>query len=259
MNSTSSRSPRCVHAGRCSQVQIGSLNDVGWVDRQEDWGMMWKPTVAKKQRIIVRLTGCQWEIFYVKKQKNKNRCTPGVKEESFKHEFNDFIPYTIMHFLTIKYIFFFGFCFFFFLPRLVPGIVAFVVIGLIPLSAPASWTHCVSFCSPQEGRTGASVFGLAMSKSALLVPTQDGCTCLSLSLFLSEKRETQPRLSAWRDCSRTQTLSCVDAGPWWLSLFSSSPELSVWDHVYQDAAVSQSCFYWYSCKVFLCSQKLHST
>ena len=76
---------------------------------------------------------------------------------------------------------------FFFLPRLVPGIVAFVVIGLIPLSAPASWTHCVSFCSPQEGRTGASVFGLAMLKSALLVPTQDGGTCLSLSLGLSEK------------------------------------------------------------------------
>lgn len=67
-----------------------------------------------------------------------------------------------------------------------PGIVAFVVIGLIPLSALASWTHCVSFCSPQEGRTGASVFGLAMSKSALLVPMQDGCTHLSpLPLYLS--------------------------------------------------------------------------
>lgn len=78
----------------------------------------------------------------------------------------------------------------FFLPRLVPGM-AFVVIGLIPLSALASWTHCVSFCSPQEGRTGASVFGLAMSKSALLVPTQDGCTCLSLSLSL---RKTWPHL-----------------------------------------------------------------
>lgn len=87
-----------------------------------------------------------------------------------------------MHFFDHKIYFLFLFLFFFFLPRLVPGIVAFVVIGLIPLSAPASWTHCVSFCSPQEGRTGASVFGLAMSKSVLLVLTQDGCTCLSFSL-----------------------------------------------------------------------------
>lgn len=80
-----------------------------------------------------------------------------------------------------------------FLPRLMPEIAAFVVVGLIPLSAPASWTHCVSFCYPQEGRTGASVFGLAMSKSALLVLSQWGYTHthihtlpLSLSSSLSE-------------------------------------------------------------------------
>lgn len=67
-----------------------------------------------------------------------------------------------------------------------PEIAAFVVIGLIPLSAPASWTHCVSFCSPQEGRTGASVFELAMSKSALLVLSQKGCAhTRSLSLPVS--------------------------------------------------------------------------
>lgn len=70
-----------------------------------------------------------------------------------------------------------------FLPRLMPEITAFVVVGLIPLSAPASWTHCGSFCYPQEGRTGASVFGLAMSKSALLVLSRRGD---ALALFLHE-------------------------------------------------------------------------
>lgn len=118
MNSTSSRSPRCVHAGRCSQVQIGSLNDVGWevggwVDRQEDWGNMWKPTVAKKQRIIVRLTGCQWEIFYVKKQKTKTGVLLELKRSHLNT--NSMISFLtqLCIFLTIKYIFFFGFCFFF--------------------------------------------------------------------------------------------------------------------------------------------------
>lgn len=51
-----------------------------------------------------------------KKTKNKNRCTPGVKEESFKHELNDFIPSTIMHFFDHKIYFLFLILFFFFFP-----------------------------------------------------------------------------------------------------------------------------------------------
>lgn len=80
-----------------------------------------------------------------------------------------------------------------------PEIGAFVVIGLIPLSAPASRTHCVSFCYPQEGRTGASVFGLAMSKSALLVLSQKGYTLTHTHTY-AHTLPPLPSLPAFSEC-----------------------------------------------------------
>lgn len=103
-----------------------------------------------------------------------------------------------------------------FLLQLVPEIATFVVVGLIPLSAPASWAHCVSFCYPQEGKTRASVFGLATSKSALLV--------LAYSLSLSQSHwmsvsnwEQRVLFCLSRGAPQHKAFSCVDVGLWRLS------------------------------------------
>lgn len=130
-----------------------------------------------------------------------------------------------------------------------PKIAAFVVIGLIPLSAPASRTHCVSFCSLQEGRTGASVFGLAMSKSALLVLSRGGCTpSLPLSLSpshhwvsASARREQHVLFCLSGGAALHKALSCVhvDAGSVTaVTLWLSSPGLSAWDDVFTRTMLS---------------------
>lgn len=120
---------------------------------------------------------------------------------------------------AMSYVYGFLFCCFgfffvcFFQQTLMPKTAAFVVLGLIPLSAPASPTHCVSFCSPQEGRTGASVFGLAMSKSALLVLSQEGCTpslCLTAECLLLLGVEQRVLFCLSSGAALHKALSCVD-------------------------------------------------
>lgn len=150
----------------------------------------------------------------------------------------------------------------FFCLRLMPEIGAFVVIGLIPLSAPASRTHCVSFCYPQEGRTGASVFGLAMSKSALLVLSQKGYTLththicthsasspLSSSLlWMSVSNWEQHVLFCLsRGASQHKALSCVDAGLWWLSHFGEVLQGCQLEMMFTRMLLSirKSCCDWY--------------
>lgn len=141
----------------------------------------WVGGIGEKTREI--MANCQWEMDVWKKKRGKkvfgHVCTTQTGTSAF---FSPFIYISSMRYIGGHMI---CLLLFFFKQILMPKIAAFVVVGLIPLSAPASRTHCVSFCSPQEGRTGASVFGLAMSKSALLVLSRGGCTP-SLPLSLSQ-------------------------------------------------------------------------
>lgn len=105
------------------------------------------------------------------------------------------------------------------------------------------------FPNRKEGLGHLCLGWLCLNQHSLSRCRMDVHVSPSLSLSPWEKHGLVS--SQFRDCFRTQNISCVDVGPWWLSLFCSSPELSAWDDVYQDAAVTQCCCYWYQYKICL--------